>query len=393
MTHDDLRTSVFEVAARSLLAAAALVMLAGCEARTQPGDPLPGLTKAQRALFDEGRQAFEREFEPETGLGPLFNAPSCGECHEDPVAGGVGDEVERHATAVRPDGMCDALETKGGPVLQVHVTPALHDALGIDEEPVTPGATATGLRTTPDLFGLGLLDAVPEVDILAYADPDDRDGDGVSGRPNRFADGRLGRFGRKAFVPTLREFNDGAFLFEQGITNPGVPREESIAGVPVPPGVDPVPDPEIDRHTLEAVDAFVRLLAPPMPARRSLTIQRGERAFRTTGCAACHVPKLRVVMPAGTPVRRHVEAWTDLLLHDMGTDLADICLGLATPSEFRTAPLMGLRLRTSFLHDGRAKTIEEAVRLHGGEGSGARARFDALKPRDKKVILEFLGSR
>jgi CxxC motif-containing protein (DUF1111 family) len=380
------------VVTRSLLAAVALVMFAGCEARPQPGDPLPGLTKAQRALFDEGRQAFNREFEPATGLGPLFNAPSCGECHEDPVAGGVGDEIERHATRLRPDGVCDALADRGGPVIQAHVTPALRDALGIDEEPVPPGATATGLRTTPPLFGLGLLDAVPDPEILAYADPDDRDGDGVSGRPNRFTDGRIGRFGRKAFVPTLREFNEGAFLFEQGITTPGAPQEETIAGVPLPPGVDPVADPEIDRHTLEAVDAFVRLLAPPAPARRSLTIRRGERAFRSIGCATCHVPTLRVVLSAGAPVRRHVEAWTDLLLHDMGPDLADICLGLATPSEFRTAPLMGLRLRTSFLHDGRAKTIEEAVRLHGGEGTGARSKFDPLNAREKKAILQFLKS-
>lgn len=366
---------------------------AGCAKRPEPGDPLDRLTRGQRERFERGRAAFTRAFTPETGLGPLFNADSCGECHEDPAAGGIGDEVEVHATAVLAGNACDPLTDLGGPVFQQRSTPALEAALGITAEPIPERASATARRTTPDILGFGLLDAVPGTAILAYADPGDRDGDGISGRPNRFTDGRLGRFGRKAFVPTLREFNAGAFLIEQGITIPAQPVEESIGGRPVPPGVDPVPDPEIDQETLDLVDDFVRFLAPPASSRPSRSAGRGRRIFAEIRCVACHVPRLRTGDSAIRALsRRIVAAYTDLLLHDMGPELADICLGEATPSEFRTEPLMGLRLSERFLHDGRASSIEEAMRLHAGEGTRARDRFNALSDADRRALLEFLGS-
>ena len=109
---------------------------------------------------------------------------------------------------------------------------------------------------------------MPDRTILALADPHDRNHDGISGRPNRFADGRLGRFGRKAFVPTLREFNQGAFVIEQGITSPAVPTEESIGGKLIPEGVDPVPEPEISEEEANLAEDFVRFLAPPPRPRR-----------------------------------------------------------------------------------------------------------------------------
>ncbi|HEU4400922.1 MAG TPA: di-heme oxidoredictase family protein [Candidatus Polarisedimenticolia bacterium] len=374
------------------LGVTALLFAIGCARPPKPGEPLRGLTRVQRDRFDRGRLVFTREFTPETGLGPLFNAVACGECHEDPASGGIGDEVEIHAAASRPDGTCDALTDLGGPVYQLHVTPALKAALGIDEEPIPSRATARARRTTPPLMGLGLLDAVPDEEILDLADPDDRDHDGVSGRPNRSPDGRIGRFGRKAFVPTLREFNTGAFLFEQGVTSPDQPVEETVAGTPLPPGVDPVPEPEISGDDLLLADAFVRFLAPPAPERPAFSARQGERVFESIRCVSCHRPWLRT---GDSPVRalRHkkVGAYTDLLLHDMGPDLADVCLGLATPAEFRTEPLMGLRLRGRFLHDGRAATIEAAIRLHGGEGTRARDRFAALSDSDRRAVLEFLG--
>ena len=206
------------LAAAAALAAAALA--SGCAKPPEPGDPQPGLSRAQRDRFDKGRDVFTRQFTPETGLGPLFNATSCGECHEEPATGGSGDEVEVHATAFHPhagaagEGSCDMLADLGGPVFQSHVTPALKKALGIDAEPIPGKATARGRRTSPSILGFGLIDGVPEEAILALADPDDRDHDGISGRPNRFVDGRLGRFGRKAFLPALREFNAGAFVIE-----------------------------------------------------------------------------------------------------------------------------------------------------------------------------------
>jgi CxxC motif-containing protein (DUF1111 family) len=377
----------------------------------RPGDPLPGLKRAERDEFERGRVVFERVFTPETGLGPLFNAVSCGECHEDPVVGGFGDEDELHAaqflsplalasgpedtappgTGAAAAAACDLLFTQGGPVYQEQVTPALREALGIDREPVPPGAQ-TARRTAPDVFGFGLLDAVPDETILKRADPDDEDGDGISGRPNRFIDGRVGRFGRKGFVPTLAEFNAGAFQIEQGITVAEAPDEGTIGGQPIPPGVDPLPDPELDAESVRLADTFVRFLAPPPRRTPTGAAARGKRVFDRIGCAACHVPTLRTgPNDVRALSRRDVAAYTDLLLHDMGPELADICFGDATPSEFRTEPLMGLRFATRFMHDGRATTIDEAIRLPGGEAAASRDAFVALSDRDRAALIAFLS--
>ena len=378
---------------RVIIGAIALAAAAACK-RPQPGDPVRGLSAAERARFDSGRAVFDSTFTPAVGLGPLFNASGCKECHEDPVSGGVGDEVERHAAVFHPErigAVCDQLAAQGGPVFQDSVTPALHAALGIDREPLPAGVTTVAARTTPEIFGFGFLDAIPNSVILSYADPDDRDHDGISGRPNRFVDGRLGRFGRKAFVPTLREFNDAAFQVEIGITNPSVPLEGTVTGQPLPPGTDPAPDPELNAHGLELTDAFVRLLAPPAPLKQSREARHGRDVFTQVKCAGCHIPALRT---GDSPIEalryKDVAAFTDLLLHDMGPDLADICFGLATPSEFRTEPLMGLRLRSHFLHDGRAKTPEQAIDLHGGEATRSRELFRALPAADRAALLAFL---
>ena len=376
-------------------AAAALCLAAlacaGCRV-VKPGDPLPGLTRDQRDRFQRGRAVFDSVFTPETGLGPLFNSTACGECHEDPKSGGTGDEVEVHATAFR-GGVCDPLVQEGGPVIQQHTTPALKQALGIDQEPFPPSATARAMRTTPVIFGRGLLDLVPDSVILSYADPNDKNHDGISGRPNRNVDGRIGRFGRKALVPTLREFNAGAFVAEQGVTNPAVPTEETIGGKPIPPGVDPVADPEINQDQLDLTNDFVRFLAAPTPARLGGAGGRGREIFSRIGCPACHVPTLRTGDSPVAALRfKYFAAYTDLLLHDMGPDLADICLGLATPAEFRTEPLVGLRSVKKFLHDGRAATPEQAIEAHGGEGAGVRDRFKALPAGERQALIAFLKS-
>src|SRR5437588_7248880 len=356
----------------------------------EPGAPLPGLTLEQRALFERGRGLFQTEFTPETGLGPLFNNNACSQCHEDPGVGGVGEEVARHATAFRAPA-CDDLAAHGGPVIQASVTPALHAALGTDREPVPAAATDTAVRTTASLLGFGLLEAVPDAEILALADPADRNGDGISGRPNRTADGRVGRFGRKGQVATLGEFTAEAFVNEMGITSPTEPRAQTIDGAPLPAGVDPTPDPELTQDAVDATTAFIRLLAPPAPLPRTFVEERGRVTFVLIGCAGCHVPALVTGFNRVPALNlKIVRAYTDLLLHDMGPGLADICLGQARPAEYRTEPLMGLRFKTVFLHDGRAPTIAVAIRLHAGEATRARNRFLALSWLDRSALVRFL---
>jgi CxxC motif-containing protein (DUF1111 family) len=358
----------------------------------EAGRPLPFLTPSEQALFDRGEYLFKRIYTPAMGLGPLFNGRSCAECHHDPVPGGSGVETGARATVLH-GGVCSDLSDVGGPVIQLHVTPALHDALGIDQEPLPAQATAIGYRTSPALWGSGLLDAVPDADILARADPDDRDGDGISGRPNMGADGRPGRFGRKAQVTTLWDFVGDAYVMEMGITNTIFPVEQTVAGQPLPPGVDQAPDSEIAHEDLNAADAFMRWMAAPSFGGPAQLLTDGGAIFSRIGCATCHVPKLYAGENHIAAVSHHVvPAYTDLLLHDMGSGLADICTGQALPGEFRTEPLWGLRFRLVFLHDGHAPTIDAAIQLHGGEGKDARDRYLALSDEERATLLQFLGS-
>jgi len=340
--------------------------------------------------FLAGRKVFERVFTPDTGLGPLFNSSSCAECHETPVSGGVGDENEVHATKFTPPATCDDLEAQGGPVFQQHATPLL-EAAGISRE--TPPADAqVATRSTPPVFGFGLIDAIPDETILAHEHRS-------RGRAHRLPDGRVGRFGRKARVASLLEFNAGAFLQEQGITNRLNPNELLPNGQPLPPKTDPAPDPELSDDDLDLTNDFVRFLAPPPPKepttrQEARAIRRGEGLFHGVGCATCHTPAMRTGPNPDIAAldRKVVHLYSDLLLHDMGPDLADICLGDARPNEFRTAPLMGLRFREKFLHDGRATTVLGAIQLHGGQATDARAAFERLSPKDQEALLTFLGS-
>src|SRR6266496_2843673 len=193
------------------------LLLCGCKARRQPalGEPLAGLTPEQNAQFQAGKKVFQRVFEPKDGLGPLFNGNSCAECHESPVVGGVGDEVEVHATRSEGPYSCDSLFQEGGPVIQQEATPLLR-AKGIEKEQIPPSATAQARRSSPPLFGFGLVDGIPEATILAHEGRPPANGDGTYGHANRTIDGRVGRFGRKAAVATLSEFNAGAFPQEMG---------------------------------------------------------------------------------------------------------------------------------------------------------------------------------
>lgn len=353
------------------------------------GQPVSGLSARERQLFMQGMAVFARPFTQATGLGPLFNSNSCAACHDDPTLGGYGDSAEVHVSAYHPGQACNTLDAGGGPVVQQHATDLLV-ALGILKEPDLTGYTAVASRTTPLIFGLGLLDAVPDREIRDLARvwyPD-----GVHGRPANLPNGRVGRFGRKASIATLAEFNAGAFFNEMGVTNRLNPVEGSLAGTPFAPGTDPAPEPEISGADLQAADAFVRFLAPPVPTPMTTERAQGQKLFARIRCTSCHVPTLTT---GYSPVRalsgRRIQAYTDLLLHDMGSDLADICHGVARPQDFRTQPLMGMQFLDMFMHDGLSETIPEAIRRHGGEGAAARSRFFALSQSDQAALVAFVG--
>jgi CxxC motif-containing protein (DUF1111 family) len=354
-----------------------------------PGQPVFGLSPRETQLFNRGMAVFATPFTEATGLGPLFNSNSCAACHDDPALGGYGDSSEVHVAAYHSGQSCNTLGPTGGPVVQQHAT-LLLEALGILKEPMPAGATATASRTTPLIFGLGLLDAVGDRTIRALARV--RYPDGVHGRAAILPNGHVGRFGRKASVASLTEFNAGAFFNEMGVTNRFNPFEGTIAGTPFQPGIDPAPEPEVDAASLAAADAFVHFLSPVAPVAATPESRLGGLLFLQIGCANCHLPVLYTDFnPVRALSRQRIRAYTDLLLHDMGPAEADICNGVARPEEFRTQPLMGMQFLDMFMHDGLASTIPEAIQRHGGEGSAARDRFATLSPTDQSALVTFVG--
>jgi CxxC motif-containing protein (DUF1111 family) len=384
--------------ARGLVAACTLLAL-GCEVpradSALPGEPFPSLSDAQRQEFAAGRASFVRTFTPAEGVGPTFNEPRCASCHDLPTIGGAGADAVRKVSRF-VDGRCDLLVEHGGDMLQSQMTEALREH-GFEIERVPVRATASTSLMAPALYGAGLVETVPDAVILAGADPEDANGDGISGKPGVTADGRIGRFGWKAGFASIRDFVGNAFLGEMGLTSVAFPHEESISGHSLPPESDPVPDPELDAKIVDEVVQYVRLLAPPAPDPASAatldSLVAGRRVFDGIGCADCHTPEVRSGNSDVEALRqRRVSLYSDLLLHDMGPENASICAAGAAPSEWRTMPLMGLRLRVSLWHDGRAQSIEGAIRAHGGEAANARDRFSALAQPDRNFLLRFLAS-
>lgn len=362
-----------------------------------PGEPLAGLSTAELDLFRAGAALFDRDFTPAEGLGPAFNQARCSSCHDLPTVGGSG--VERVLKFSRWEGGgCDLLPEEGGGTLQPRISALFRDLGGVGET-VPASATHTVDLVATALYGLGLVEAIPEGVILSRADPGDRNGDGISGRAGRDREGRLARFGHKATDVTLQGFIEGALLQEMGLTTASHPRELTIQGRTAPQGSDPAPDPEVGPEQVEALVAFIRFLAPPEPAvptgegeRR--TVARGERLFVETGCTSCHVPEMRTGPPGEHPVLagRVVRLYSDLLLHDLGGELEGVCSASASPVELRTAPLAGLRFRPLLMHDGGATDLRDVIRRHGGEAAGSRALFSALPPADQAALLAFLAT-
>jgi CxxC motif-containing protein (DUF1111 family) len=208
--------------------------------------------------------------------------------------------------------------------------------------------------------------------------------------------GQVARFGRKATEVTLLGFSAGAFQNEMGITSSVAPLEQLLVGIPFPfdKSISPTTSgAELSDEDLALATDFVRFLRPPPPSRGSPQANDGRDLFGSIGCATCHVPSLRTgPSPVGALNNVRVAAFTDLLLHDMGPLLADICRGNTLPSEFRTEPLMGLRFRTHFLHDARSTTVADAITQHGGEATRARDRFTGLSDKQRAALVAYLNT-
>jgi CxxC motif-containing protein (DUF1111 family) len=361
--------------------------------------PVAGLTNEQNAAFLRGDIAFNDEvFTKESGLGPLFVATSCATCH-------AGDGKGHPFTTLTRFGQNDTLGNQflqfGGPQLQSRAIP------GHQPEQIPPGASFSRF-TPPANTGLGFLEAVEDAAILALADPGDANGDGISGRPNWISipsycilrpgtierNGQyIGRFGKKAAVYDLLQQTVNAYNQDMGISST-YEHYDTYTGFEV--------DPEISNQTALDVVFYLRTLKAPVPrAKNDPDIIAGSQIFTNISCAKCHTPQLQTGnSPISALANKTFFPFTDMLLHDMGPALNDgYTEGTAMPAEWRTPPLWGLGLSKNsqggqyfLMHDGRARTIEQAITLHGGEATDSKNFFLQLTATDKGRLIKFLES-
>lgn len=388
------------------------------------GQPIEGLPQAQLDAFMRGRELMKKRFKPSEGLGPFYNTTSCDGCHDTPTTGGSAPTYRNFllAAAGFPGGQFKldwtspitntqgvvAQEELPSLVLPAYVNDGGNHSLARPTLPDMQGGlpvTSAG-RNAPPMFGIGLFEFVSNQTIMAGADPEDANQDGISGRFNRDGALNIGRFGYKAQANNIEVFIRGAAQNQMGMTtnpvlgsgaivqlsacflpqigtNPDDPTEDN----------DRVPDPELSTQDFADIIAFCKFLAPPQKKTFNEAATRGETLFGQLGCDLCHFPSL----PSSVGP---LEAYTDLLIHDMGTALADgisqgspqasLTSPLTTQNEFRTQPLWGVSMHAPFLHDGRADTLADAILAHGGEGQASRDAFANLTPAEQADLIAFL---
>ena len=348
------------------------------------------------AAFNAGRADFLKIETAATGLGPIFNNVSCVSCHRAPAPGGASRIFVTRFGLTSADGF-DPLTNLGGSLLQFRaIAPAAREHIP------TQANTIAQRQTTP-LWGLGLIEAIPDDTIRALATRPEVDG--VKGRVADIVDiatgeNRVGRFGWKNQQATLLSFSGDALLNEMGITNRLFPTENAPNGnAALLARFDKVADPEdhTDSATgLDGVDRlanFQRLLAPPVARPLTANGTAGKALFSSVGCAQCHVPTMQTgTSDIAALSNQTVALYSDLLLHDMGTLGDGIAQAAAGPNEFRTPPLWGLSASAPYLHDGSAATVDAAIRAHTGEGTTAQQRYVALTAAQRTQLLEFLRS-
>jgi CxxC motif-containing protein (DUF1111 family) len=364
----------------------------------RPGDPLPGLTAREFSEFRLGLADFLEVETAAEGLGPAFNATSCAVCHNVPAIGGMSAVLESRIGRRNSEGAFQPVDATGETLVHLFSIPT-HGC----QPAIPPVATIIARRQPIPLFGSGLVELIPDADLIALEDPQDRDGDGVSGRAARLqlstGEIRVGRFGWKAQHVSLLTFGADAYRNEMGITNDLFPREFAFGiSADAMRRCDRARDPEDrrDRRTgrrgIDNFASFMRLLAPIERGDFGPDVGMGQQVFETIGCATCHVP-VHQTGPNSNRLydRRAVPAFSDFLLHDVGTG-DGIAQAAATENEIRTPALWGLRLRRPLMHDGRAVSLEDAILAHGQEAAPARTRFLQLDPSLRQALLSFLSS-
>lgn len=382
------------------------ILFYGCDTilpGTIPGDEtldgmVDGLDASQIRMHTAGDIAFNDEiFTAEKGLGPYFVATSCGSCHAGDGKGHPFTTLTRYAYPF-----------PGAPQLQNRAIP------GFVPEQLPNGAPSSRLAP-PAVTGLGFLELVSDADILAMSDSGDSNGDGISGVPNWNSipdfirpradaittDGKyICRFGKKGSTYDLFQQTVTAYNQDIGITSSFLPDNP----VNYASGIHPLPSggPEVSDESVNAVIFYLQTLKAPIQRNaESDIVRRGKDIFIRIGCERCHRETLRTgSSPIAALSNKEIHPYTDLLLHDMGAELDDgYTEGSATTAEWRTPPLWGLGLSENsqggklyLMHDGRARSIDEAIKLHGGEGEASRAEFDKLSQTEKQALIEFLRS-
>jgi len=393
-------------------AAAGALFSSGCgkllTTEPAPGErfdqPLDGLSNGELGDFQDGHTQFRKAFTINEGLGPIFNNVSCASCHSGDGRGRPENVLTRFSRGTDLD------FAEGGPQLQTQAIPgAVPERL--------PAGVDVSYRLPPPVFGVGLIEAISDSTIAAGEDPNDANADGISGRvnwvipapylpsddPGGGTTPRAGRFGRKGSVSSLIQQTTEAYHQDMGITSDFRPTENVNPLAPATAeGVDRAPDPEVSEAKIHDIAQYMRMLAPPTPGEMTPARERGQTLFAGAKCTGCHTPVMRTgPHEIEALANRDVALYSDLLLHDLGDALADNRPdGSADGHEWRTAPLWGLRIAREFLggrllllHDGRAHSVDEAVRLHGGEASAARDAYLAMPVADKTDLVDFVESR
>ncbi|MFI4944767.1 MAG: di-heme oxidoredictase family protein [Burkholderiales bacterium] len=395
--------------------------------RFELGRPIEGLSLQERKLFRDGKEAFEEEEAESDGLGPIFNNTGCATCHSTPVVGGSSPLNETRGQKLTGNTL---IELPGGSLFQSDaISAACRESVPLEANVIAP-------RQTTPLFGMGLIEAIPDFQIEGYRFLQARLHPEQAGRLaviDDVASGtrRVGRFGWKNQQATLPAFSGDAYLNEMGITSKLFPNENPPNGdLTKLKACDKHPDPEDEDDDVTLFTNFMRLLAPP-PRDAGLSrldgsdsdfehrfdrggggdrgdhgdrgdrgdhgdrgdrgAARGERVFQQIGCAVCHhagyVTRSRIEALDG----KRVGAYSDFLLHDIGTG-DGIAQAAARPNELRTTPLWGLSESAPYLHDGSAATVRDAIKRHGNQAATARATYDALPFELQSALLDFLDA-